>query len=83
MTKLVQATRGGFWDGHRRREGSIFPVADGDKAAWFEDVGPAPEGTELPTQLDGPVAPPPRSFNQAMKELSKGRKKAAPVDDLV
>lgn len=41
MAKLVRAKRNGFWDGHRRRAGAVFPVADDAQESWFEDVGPA------------------------------------------
>lgn len=75
MAKFVRAKRTGFWDGNRRREGAVFPVADNAKESWFEDVGPAPAGTKLPEQLQGAQAPAPKGFVQVMKEL--GDKKTA------
>jgi hypothetical protein len=70
--KLVRALRKGSWDGHRRRAGAEFVVAESAKESWFEDVGPAPEGVELPTQLPGPQSAPRKGFVQLMQELGPG-----------
>lgn len=75
MAKFVRAKRTGFWDGHRRRAGAVFPVSDRANEPWFDEIGPAPAGVELPTQLQGAQAPPSKGFVQLMKEL--GEKKAA------
>lgn len=77
MPKLVRAKRTGFWGGNRRRAGAVFPVEDNAKESWFEDVGPAPEGTELPTQLSTAQAPPPKGFVQVMKELGEKKQSEA------
>ena len=73
MAKMVRAKRGGFWDGHRRRAGAVFPVADDAKESWFETVGPADPDVTLPAQLQTAQAPPPRGFVQVMDELAKTR----------
>lgn len=70
MAKLVRAKRNGFWDGHRRRAGAVFPVADNAQESWFEDVGPAPAGTELPVQIKNAQAPTPKGFVQVMQEIA-------------
>lgn len=79
MAKIVRAKRTGFWDGNRRRAGAVFPVADDAKESWFEDVGPAPDGTKLPTQLQTAQAPPPKGFVQVMQELAEKRAAEQPA----
>jgi hypothetical protein len=78
MAKFVRAKRTGFWDGQRRRNGAVFPVADNADENWFEAVGPAPAGTELPAQLLTAQAPPPRGFVQVMADLAKAEQAQRP-----
>ncbi|MFO7306755.1 MAG: hypothetical protein C0P74_014690 [Gammaproteobacteria bacterium] len=75
MAKLVRAKRNGFWDGHRRRAGAVFPVADDAQESWFEDVGPAPAGTELPVQIKNAQAPTPKGFVQVMQEIAVSKER--------
>ena len=67
--KTVRALRQGFYDGHRRRAGAEFVVRADAREAWFEDVGPAPEGAELPAQLPDARAPNVKSFVEVMAQL--------------
>jgi len=75
--KLVRATRNGSYDGHRRRRGAEFPVAADANEAWFVDIGPAPEDTELPSNGSNGQAPKRKSFIDVMNELGTPK---APVD---
>ena len=70
--KMVRALRQGSYDGFRRRAGAIFPVAADADEKWFEDIGPAPEGTEIAPQLQNAQAPAGRSFIDTMKRLGAG-----------
>lgn len=38
MTKKVIATRLGFYDGARRRQGETFEVAKNATGSWFKEV---------------------------------------------
>jgi hypothetical protein len=69
--KLVRAKRQGTYDGHRRRAHATFVVAADADESWFETVGPAPEGAELPPQLQTAQAPRAKSFTQVMAELGE------------
>lgn len=71
MAKIVRAKKTGFWDGHRRRAGAEFPVADGARESWFEDTGKKADDAELPAQLRTAQAPAPKGFVQVMSELGK------------
>jgi hypothetical protein len=75
--KIVRATRKGSYDGHRRKIGDEFPVRADAKESWFVDVGPAPEGTELPSNGVAGQAPKRKSFIDVMNELGKPQ---APVN---
>lgn len=66
--RMVRAKRNGSWDGHRRRAGVVFPVKEGVKESWFEDVGPAPEDVELPPESPAISSPTPKGFIDIMKE---------------
>lgn len=72
--KLVRAKRTGSSYGHRRRAGSTFVVpaeGPGSSEIWFEDVGPAPEGSELPVQITNAQAPQRKTFIGVMKDLGR------------
>lgn len=75
--KMVRATRNGSYDGHRRRKGAEFAVHKDAKEAWFVDIGPAPEGTELPPNGANGQAPKRKSFIDVMNELGQPK---PPVD---
>lgn len=76
--KMVRAKRTGFWDGHRRRAGAVFPVIATAKEDWFEDVGPAPEGTELPKQIVNVQAHAQKGFIELMKQQGNSEPSASP-----
>lgn len=76
--KLVRAKRTGSSYGHRRRAGSTFVVPADAKECWFEDVGPAPEGAELPAQITNAQAPQRKTFVGIMKELGRQDIEAKP-----
>lgn len=67
--KMVRALRDGTYDGHRRRKGAEFPVAAGAQESWFMEIGPAPEGATLPTQITNAQAPSAKSFVEVMQQL--------------
>lgn len=69
--KLVRAKRTGSYDGHRRRAGSEFPVRADARECWFEDVGPAPEDAELPSQIQNVQAPKRKSFTEVMAQQGR------------
>lgn len=69
--KEVEAVRTGSYDGHRRRAGARFFVDASAKEDWFIDIGPAPEGAELPGQLQNAQAPRGKSFIDLMRQLGK------------
>jgi hypothetical protein len=75
--KVVRAKRMGSWDGHRRRAGAEFVVAADASESWFEEVGPAPEGAELPVQITNAQAPVGKSFIDVMKQLGDKAHKAS------
>ena len=77
--KLVRAKRTGSYHGHRRRTGSVFVVPADAKEVWFEDAGPAPEGAELPSQLQTAQAPIRKTFIGVMKELGRQDLEVKPV----
>lgn len=76
--KTVKALRAGTYDGHRRREGAEFVVDAAAKESWFVDVGPAPEGAELPPQIANAQAPAAKSFIDVMQQLKEPTKNELP-----
>lgn len=80
--KLVRAKRQGTYDGHRRRTGATFVVRATANESWFEDAGPAPEGSELPPQLQNAQAPRGKSFTQVMKELGESEQPSTRLGDV-